>query len=461
MVYSRSVITAIFAAGAVSSVLAVPVPTGPPTALSPPGASPSLTGLSTGSSTLVRRGLEDGKRLRASSFASSDPGYLADEEPQNKKPKKTPEQIAEIKLMKDKKAGRLRKGKLPTTTNEAKQRKKEDNEKWLAEHPKAKELADEKKAIRAKKQEEKKQADRKKAAEERERNHRVKQKKLDRHLNALKELDSKNEAGPEPNPPKRLQRRDHDYHHHHHYDFSVLEEAVERVDLAKERLRAAKDHLDQLLFLVDEGEFVSKHRLHKAKHHLHQAKHRLRVAQKHLQRLEHEFDDERHHPHGHHYAHHYGHDHFRIGKSLTLASLGPDHHATPPLVEAPIAFEFAIAARGDRNTPSLAPATQQIAVRGPPRPPGPKEKELKNAANINKGSQPQDVENYFPGAPPAGKVNGDRVPSAPVPSEPVPSEQVAREQVAAKRVVQVGAGIVVGKAASGKARRSFYGEDLD
>ncbi|KAF9061264.1 hypothetical protein BDP27DRAFT_1338400 [Rhodocollybia butyracea] len=86
----------------------------------------------------------------------------------------------------------------------------------------------------------------------------------------------------------------------HHYDFSVLEESIERVDHAKERVHAADDHLYHLLRMKDEGEFVSKHRLRKAKHRLEKAKHRLHVAEEHLQHVEHafnkgEFDHEHHH----------------------------------------------------------------------------------------------------------------------------------------------------------------------
>ncbi|KAF9056945.1 hypothetical protein BDP27DRAFT_618246 [Rhodocollybia butyracea] len=92
-------------------------------------------------------------------------------------------------------------------------------------------------------------------------------------------------------PANGLQQREHnEYHAPHHYDISVLEEAIERINHAKERVRAADDHLCHLLRMKDEGEFVSKHRLRKAKHRLEKAKHRLHVAEEHLQHVEHAFN---------------------------------------------------------------------------------------------------------------------------------------------------------------------------
>ncbi|KAF9049440.1 hypothetical protein BDP27DRAFT_1454737 [Rhodocollybia butyracea] len=162
----------------------------------------------------------------------------------------------------------------------------------------------------------------------------------------------------------------HEENRHHHHAFHQLKEAVERVDHAKERLSAAEDHLHHLFHIEDEGEFVSKHRLYKAKHRLHQAEHRLHIAEKHLHQVKHEFEEGEFDR-----KHHHGHDHFRFGKAAAppfiqeglqdaaelLAALRLDQHAAAPgskHEEAPVAFEIAIAPRGN-GVPSTATSNQQ------------------------------------------------------------------------------------------------------
>jgi len=241
MVYSRSVISAILAAGAISSVLAVPVPADSSAALSP--GSVALRSSLTPTPAIARRGP-----------TGEEQGHVAHEK----------------------------------RANEGKQSKKEKN----------RERKEEKKA--AAKQ-------RKKELEEKSANHFPSDEgsgDLDQTEQQQPKKDEK--TGPavlgeqDAAPTNGLRRRDHDEHHSHHYDFSVLEESIERVDHAKERVHAADDHLYHLLRMKDEGEFVSKHRLRKAKHRLEKAKHRLHVAEEHLQHVEHafnkgEFDHEHHH----------------------------------------------------------------------------------------------------------------------------------------------------------------------
>ncbi|KAF9061266.1 hypothetical protein BDP27DRAFT_1429149 [Rhodocollybia butyracea] len=262
MVYSRSVITVILAAGAISSVLAVPVPAGS-SATSPPG-SVALRSSLAPTAAIARRGP-----------TVEEQGHVAHEK-------------------------RAEEGK------ESKEEEKEEEkeEKAAAEQKKKEEKA----AAEQKKKEEKA------AAEQRE-------KEIEEQgSNSLEVLRGEHQLsdhlktyeGPGPAatssklseraaaPANGLRRREHKEHHSHYYDFSVLEEAIEGIDHAKERIRAAEDHLYHLLRMKDEGEFVSKHRLRKAKHRLEKAKHRLHVAEEHLQRVEDkfnkgEFDHEQHH----------------------------------------------------------------------------------------------------------------------------------------------------------------------
>jgi hypothetical protein len=115
--------------------------------------------------------------------------------------------------------------------------------------------------------------------------------------------------------------------------------------------------------------------------------------------------------------------------------LGPDHHAAPPVhgiakhEEAPVAFEIAIAARGEP-----APATSKT--------PAPASTDVSNSPPAGNGAA------LPPPPPPVG--NGATIPPLPPVGKGLPSTSPpAVNGAAAQPPLQT------------VARRDFYGEDLD